>query len=101
MIEWFIFAVLCGFVLGWGTNVVFTWLVKREALSMVNRGKGIASGEKKQIIKSDKVALALEIKEAMTTEGDFIKEKLPKLATALTNHPDASEDLLKMAMKYL
>ena len=98
---WIIFAFVGGCVASVALLYGFNWAVERRALSITNAKYAKIGAEKKQLVKGEKAALALEVKDAMTAEGDFVKEKVPKLLTALTNHPEASEDLLKMAMKWM
>lgn len=101
MVEiWLIVVFFLGLGAGWCAHIVVKWWVKREAISYMAKQKQVLGTEKKQVIKSDKVALALELKDALQGEGD-LKSKLPKMATALTNHPDASEELLKQVTRFL
>ena len=97
---WIVLAFISGFLAGWGALVVFSWAVKREALSITNRGKQLLSTQKFQETKGQTADLMIGVKEIMSEQGD-IKEKLPKLAGLLAQYPDASEKLLSKVSRFL
>lgn len=57
--------------------------------------------EKRITAVNDTGALMLEMKEVLGADGDFMKEKLPKLLAVCTQHPESAEMLFNRVKKFL
>jgi len=96
---WLIFVFLGGFVSGWGACVVIQWWIKREALSISNRGKQILSTQSKNDAKADTAELMADLV-PIIQEGGETKEKLTKALAVMIKHPEGSEAIFNKVLKF-
>ena len=97
---WLLFAFLGGMVAGFCTHIVLVWLVKREALSMMNRQKQALGTEKKLETKNQTGILVAELTAVLKGDGDT-KEKLNKALAVAVQYPEATEGLLQKFGRFL
>lgn len=96
-----VLAVLGAFLLGVGADRVLIWLVKREALSLVNKRNNQASQEKKQAVNDEKGILIGELAAILREEGNDQKEKLNKALAVIVAHPEAADALINKFRRFL
>lgn len=96
-----ILVVFASFGLGICSHIALLWLINRRALSLINSRKNAQMQEKRITAVNDTGALMLEMKEVLGADGDFMKEKLPKLLAVCTQHPESAEMLFNRVKKFL
>jgi hypothetical protein len=95
-----IVAFLCGMVVPVCLYFVVDLQVKRKLMSERNKVANSASQDKKATLKAGKAVLMLELGSILKKEGK-IQEKLPLIATALTNNPDGAEAVFNDLQRFL
>jgi hypothetical protein len=97
---WVIFAFLSGLVVGFWSHIVIVEAIKRQAVAIVNARNSQIGVQKKEVIKSEKVAMMGELKEVLDGQGEM-KDKMSKLVAVAAQHPEATEDLFKTFRKFI